>query len=240
MTNPDYTALALTIDRSGSMRPIAQVTQEALEEYLNGQSQLEGKLTVNTVFFDDTIEERAHLADASNVDLTIKPRGMTALYDAIGSTISSFGELLSNLPEDERPERVLVVIATDGAENSSKEYSREQVAEMIKHQQEVYSWKFVFIGANQDAVLTAERLNIARENSLTYAANTAGTRSTISALDGFTASYRSAPRAGAGAVSFSEADRAAAIVQDKPVTSAPSPSVTPKRSRKNVSHSKKN
>lgn len=210
MTNPDYTALVLVIDRSGSMHSIAAATQDALEEYLNGQSQLDGKLTVDTVFFDNKIEERDHLAEAKDVDLSLKPRGATSLLDAIGSKINSFGQALAEMSEEDRPGKVLFVIATDGQENSSTEFTGDDISKMIKTQQDEFSWKFVFIGANQDAVQTAKSMNIAAADSITYDASNLGTQSVVGALRGYTTQYR----AGEKAAAFSDSDRVAAMQSD--------------------------
>jgi len=106
------------------------------------------------------------------------PRGGTPLFDAVGTVIDQLGDELRSLKESERPERVIVVVITDGEENTSTRYSQEQVAGMVKHQQDKYSWNFIFLGANQDAVLTAAKFNIPQQfaasyNSLSAAATSA-------------------------------------------------------------------
>jgi hypothetical protein len=88
------------------------------------------------------------------------PRGYTALLDAIGRSVNETGESLASMPESERPGLVTVMIVTDGGENSSKEFTNQKVREMIEHQTNVYSWKFSFLGANQDAFSTAGGLGI--------------------------------------------------------------------------------
>lgn len=105
-------------------------------------------------------------------------RGGTALLDAVGRTIDNLGVRLSNTPEEERPEHVIFVITTDGEENSSMSYSLQKVREMIAHQQEKYSWQFIFLGANMDAVSEAGKLGI----SAKYAANFAPSRRGVSQM----------------------------------------------------------
>lgn len=102
------------------------------------------------------------------------PRGNTALYDAIGEVTTTLGEHYRDLPEEERPEHVILVIMTDGEENSSKEYRQEQIQKMLKHQQEVYSWKVLFLGANIDAKAAAARMGIKRSTAVNYRATSLG------------------------------------------------------------------
>lgn len=212
MTNSNYTALVLIVDRSGSMHSIAQQTQEALEELVNGQKQEPGKLTIDTVFFDDHYDERAHFVNPkrSKLDLAIRPGGMTALFDAVGRKVTSFGEALEALPEDKRPGTVIVVIATDGDENASKEYENSTVADLIKQQQEDYGWKFTFIGANQDAVLAAQRLNINANDAITFAANALGTQNVMSSVSGYISRSRMGSNEG-----YSQEDRISAVSNDE-------------------------
>jgi hypothetical protein len=90
----------------------------------------------------------------------LEPRGNTALLDAVGRAIVETGERLRALPENERPGLVVFVIVTDGQENSSREYTKARVKEMIEHQQNVYKWQFTYLGANQDAFAEAGGMGI--------------------------------------------------------------------------------
>lgn len=211
MTDNTYTALVLIVDRSGSMRGIASQTQEALEELVNGQKQEPGKLTIDTVFFDDGYDERAIFANPKKekLDLAIRPGGMTALYDAVGRKVRSFGDALEKLSDEKRPGTVIVVIATDGHENSSREFDSKAVAELIKDQQDKYGWKFTFIGANQDAILTAQALNISANDSITFAASAAGTQNVLRSVG----NYISKTRTGED-VTYSAMDREEALAAD--------------------------
>lgn len=204
----DYTALVLIVDRSGSMYSIAKATQDALEEFINGQKALPGKFTVDSVFFDDEYEERAVMVNPKKekLDLSIEPRGMTAMYDAIGKKLNSFSTELSKLDPKRRPSKVLVAIATDGMENASREYRQAAVAALIKEKQDLHGWNFTFLAANQDAVLTAKGLNIGAESAITYNASPAGMSNVIGSLNTYTSSVRSGV-----AASYSAADREAAM-----------------------------
>lgn len=134
---------------------------------------------------------------------------MTALFDAVGSKIDSFGASLGKLSEAERPGKVIFVIATDGMENASSDYNQSRIAELIKHQREVYSWDFTFIGANQDAVLTAQGLNIPEGSAITFAATAGGAENVINSMSTYVAASRKGFAAG-----YSAEDRAAAVDGD--------------------------
>ncbi|WP_166785399.1 vWA domain-containing protein [Cryobacterium sp. TMT2-17-1] len=170
MTDPNYTALLLVIDRSGSMSGIRDDMVGGLTAMLAAQAAEPGLLTVDIVTFDDEIEHTHTLADPSDIAVELDPRGMTALHDAIGIAVTEFGETLRVLPEHARPGTVQVVVVTDGGENSSSEYSADAVRALINRQTESYSWDFVFLGANQDAVLTGAALGFDSASSMTFAA----------------------------------------------------------------------
>ena len=109
-------------------------------------------------------------------------RGLTALYDAIGKTIVEVGARLHNIPEENRPSKVIFVIITDGMDNQSEEFSQQKIAEMVKRQRDEYNWSFLFLGANIDAESTGVSMGIAQGCSATYSANARGTSSVYSAL----------------------------------------------------------
>lgn len=175
MTDQDYSHIALVLDRSGSMAGIASDMDGGVKTFLEDQLKLPGTFTVDVTLFDNKIEKPHD--NAAVADITwplIKPRGGTALYDAVGSTIVSLGEKLAALPEERRPENVIVVIVTDGYENSSVDWSGTKVAELIKEQEEKWNWNFVFLGANIDAFAEGSKFGISKGNSLGYVADSQG------------------------------------------------------------------
>lgn len=93
-------------------------------------------------------------------DLKYNPCGCTAMNDGIGTAIDEVGKWLSDMDESERPSKNLIVIMTDGEENSSKEYTLARVREMIKHQEEVYNWSFAYMGTDLDSLNDAADLGI--------------------------------------------------------------------------------
>jgi Mg-chelatase subunit ChlD len=192
----DYTHICIVLDRSGSMDLILTDTIGGYNTFLNSQKAAPGFATITLRMFANTALPPTYdfmsIRNAPELSLgSYTPSGMTALYDAVGQAIRDTGERLSSMPWEQRPGRVLFVILTDGKENNSKEYTYAQIAEMIKVQAKVYKWEFVFLGANQDAMKTADSLNIARGQTMTFAANSVGTVSVFHSLADKVRSYRS-------------------------------------------------
>jgi len=196
------TFIAVVLDRSGSMAGIAVATIAGFNKFLAEQKALPGEALLTLAQFDDVYEvvhEAKPLQEVPELTAeTFQPRGSTALLDAIGRTINSVGIRLAALPEPERPARVLMLIVTDGHENKSTEFRRQQIQEMVKHQREKYSWEFVYIGANQDALQVATAMNIAPQNAMNYDASAMGTRD---AWVGASSSLRSYRGGGSASVS---------------------------------------
>ena len=189
MTNTDYTALLLIVDRSGSMADIAEDMEGGIRTLLDEQAAQPGRLTVDFVRFDDKYEHVAKLADPAKVKVKISPRGSTALLDAVGRAVTEFGETLAAMPEEERPGTVIVAIVTDGLENASKEWQGFQVKELIEQQQRDYSWVVTYLGANQDAISVAHHIGINPSAALTY--GTADVAAMATSLSGYVTTTRS-------------------------------------------------
>ncbi|MBP5870901.1 vWA domain-containing protein [Streptomyces scabiei] len=172
MTNPDARHIAVILDRSGSMQAVKTDTEGGLAAFLEAQQEAPGQTTVSLYQFDDQYEavyENKPLADVPAFRL--RPRGATALLDAVGRTITTLGEQLDAKPEDERPGEVVVVILTDGHENASREYGLPRIKALITEQQDAYGWKFVFLGADQDAFAAAGGMGIGRATTLSYSSD---------------------------------------------------------------------
>lgn len=205
MTNSDYTAIAVLMDRSGSMRSIQTEAESAINAFIDEQKKLDGKCTVRLSQFDNTYEEVYPSTDINVVSkYSLSPRGMTALTDAIAKTVIDFGDELAVLPEDDRPGTVIVVIVTDGLENSSREYTADAVKALITEQQEKYNWEFVFLAAGQDAIVTGAGYGIGAGSSLTFDANNIGLA--VSAAS----TYSTVTRSGSH-YQFTDSDRDAAV-----------------------------
>jgi len=192
--NNQLTELAFVLDRSGSMGSIAAAAIEGFNFFLAEQKATPGQARLTLVLFDDE-----YLVPAQSLPVievlplnhhTYVPRNSTALLDAIGRTIDELGARLAAQPEAQRPGQVIVAILTDGLENASTHYTWRDVAARIRHQTNVYQWEFLFLGANQDAIATAARLNIVAENAATYHADAVGQQSGSAAISRKTASRR--------------------------------------------------
>lgn len=155
MTDDNYTHLALVVDRSGSMADIADEVNGAITALLKEQAEQPGTIKVDVATFDSTVEfVHTDVAPADVAENLVDPRGMTALNDAIGLTIKRMGNKFQTMPEDQRPGHVIIVIATDGMENSSREYAASQIKQMVEEQTSKYQWTFVYLAANVDAFAT--------------------------------------------------------------------------------------
>jgi len=146
---------------------------------LEKQKKEPGEAVITTVLFDDKYEllhDRINLRGIAPItDKEYYVRGNTALLDAVGKTINKIGNVQKHTAEDERTEHVMIVITTDGMENASREYSYDKVRQMIEHQKSKYGWEFIFLGANIDAVSTAERFGISKDRATNYNADSEGT-----------------------------------------------------------------
>lgn len=165
----DLTDITLVIDRSGSMHFCQQEAQNGVNCFIEEQKKGQGEAVLTLVQFDteyDLVHRAKPISEVPHY--TLEPRGMTALLDAVGRAINETGERLSNMLEEQRPGLVVFVIVTDGLENSSHEFTKQQIKEIITHQQDQYQWQFTYLGANQDAFREARGIGISSQSSATY------------------------------------------------------------------------
>lgn len=190
----NLTAIAVIIDASGSMHSLTHDTIGSFNQFLTEQKAVPGEAIFSLCTFNDSYHLVHDFVTLSNVsELTIKtysPSGGTALLDAMGTTIDNLGAKLAALPEEERASKVIVLVITDGHENASSRYTREQIREKVSHQQEKYSWSFVFLGANIDAFTAGTSMGFTRSNSVNYQATAAGTKVAYNAISSSMTSYR--------------------------------------------------
>jgi uncharacterized protein YegL len=194
MTKENLTSIVVVIDRSGSMAGLTTDTVGGYNNFLEQQKQVEGSAELTLCLFNTDyhlVYDSSPLTSIPNLDAkTYSPNGGTALLDALGSTIDTVGAKLAARDESERPSKVIVLVITDGQENSSKRFKKEQIKEKISHQREVYNWEFVFMGANIDAVDEGTSLGISAKNSLNYTASAAGTAKLYGTVSQSMSSYR--------------------------------------------------
>ena len=160
----DLTDITMVIDRSGSMQSIRTDAEGGINSFIEQQKQEPGEANVTLVQFDTKYEFVHSGVNIKQVPpFTLMPRGSTALLDAVGRAINETGSRLAEMEESQRPGLVVFVIVTDGEENSSREFTREQIKTMVEHQQSVYNWKFTFLAANQDAFAEGASMGVAMD-----------------------------------------------------------------------------
>ena len=180
ITTKNVTELVFILDRSGSMAGLEADTIGGFNSLINKQKKEEGEAIISTVLFDDKQEVIHDRVPLSRIEpMTEKQyyvRGCTALLDAIGGAIHHIGNVHKYAREEDRPEKTLFVITTDGMENASRKYSYEKLKAMIERQKEKYGWEFIFLGANIDAAKEAARFGIDEDRAVNYNADREGTQ----------------------------------------------------------------
>lgn len=163
------TELVFILDKSGSMSGLETDTIGGYNSMLAKQQAVEGECRITTVLFDNNYEllhDRIDIRAVSPIsEKEYQIGGSTALLDAIGRTIHKIGNAQKHTANEYRAEKVMLVIITDGEENSSREYSAKRIKQMIERQKSRYEWEFIFLGANIDAVETAGRFGISADRA---------------------------------------------------------------------------
>ena len=180
------TEIVFILDRSGSMGGLEADTIGGYNSLMERQKKEDGEVIISTVLFDDVCEV---LHDRVSLD-KIQPmtdreyyvRGCTALLDAIGGAIHHIGNVHKYAREEDRPEKTLFIITTDGQENSSRRYSYSKVKHMVERQKEKFGWEFLFLGANIDAIAEAGRFGIKADRAVNYHCDSVGTAVNFKAL----------------------------------------------------------
>jgi hypothetical protein len=211
MTDNDLTHIYFLLDRSGSMESIREQTVAGFDAFIAEQRNAPGRCRVTLAQFDNEYQEvYTDLPIAEIGGLVLEPRGSTALLDSIGRLITTAGGRLTSLPEDQRPGTVIVGIMTDGHENASHEYRYADVKALIERQTDEFSWQFLYMGADQDAIEVGTRLGVDADHSLTYARDNVGPA--MMAMSDSVRTYREARSAG---VAPQEARRRSRYTEDQ-------------------------
>ena len=198
----NLTELVFILDRSGSMAGLEKDTIGGFNAMIEKQKAEAGEAFISTVLFDndtEVIHDRVALNAVPK--LTEKEyfvRGCTALLDAVGGAIHHIGNVHKYAREEDRPEKTLFVITTDGMENASRRYSYEKVRAMITRQKEKYGWEFLFLGANIDAAREAARFGIGADCAANYHADAVGTGVIYEAVCDTVRDFRASRPVGAG------------------------------------------
>jgi hypothetical protein len=189
----DFMDVSILLDGSGSMQPLLYDTIGGFNRFLEEQK----KLPVHVAFTLVVFNHNYHLiyggipikAATPLTDQNYCPGGTTALLDAVGRLIDETGERLKAMPENERPGKVLIVIITDGQENTSRRFCRQDIFDRINRQQDVYKWDFVFMGANQDSFAEAGAIGLRAGNVINCSATANGVRNQYGMLAAQTYPY---------------------------------------------------
>lgn len=191
----NVTELVFILDKSGSMAGLETDTIGGYNAMLKKQQQAEGEAIVTTVLFNhdyELLHDRINIrgiAPITGEDYEVG--GTTALLDSIGFTIQKIVNVQKRTSEDERAEKVLFVITTDGMENASREFTADKIKKMVQHQKEKYGWEFLFLGANIDAISTAARFGIDEDFAVDYHADQVGTQLNYEAVNEAVVNLRS-------------------------------------------------
>lgn len=217
------TELVFILDRSGSMSGLEADTIGGFNSLITKQKKEEGEAVVSTILFDDCYEvlhDRVQLEKVEPMnDKQYYVRGCTALLDAIGEAVNHIANVHKYAREEDRPEKTMFIITTDGCENASRTYTYKMVKAMVEKQQEKYGWEFLFLGANIDAIQTAGQFGIRASRAVDYCGDVAGTELNFSVLNDTIREFRACPVAEA-CVSLDSGEWKAKIRADHAARSA--------------------
>lgn len=192
------TELVFILDRSGSMTGLESDTIGGFNGMIEKQRDEAGEVLVSTVLFDDISEVLYDRVDIREIHpMTEKEyfvRGCTALLDAVGGAIKHIKTVRKEMPKEERPEKTIFIITTDGMENASQRYSYDKVKKMIEKRQ-AKNWEFIFLGANMDAVAEAGRMGIKASRTANFVCDSIGTALNYQVLNETVRGMRSAESA---------------------------------------------
>jgi uncharacterized protein YegL len=160
------------LDKSGSMQSMRAEVTTGFNKFVQEQKTLNNDIKLTLILFDNldyVIHDRIDINEIPQLNQSVYvPQGMTAYFDALGRAIDNTGVRLKNTPEDEKPEKVIVMVFTDGEENSSVVYDGKKLKGMIEHQEEIYDWSFMFFGSKIDALVSSEEIGIKNYSNVEF------------------------------------------------------------------------
>ena len=191
----NITEVVFIMDKSGSMHGLEADTIGGFNSLIEKQKQTEGKVLISAVLFNqdvNTIYDRIALDKIKTMtDKEYYVGGSTALLDAVGDTINHITAMQKSADKSDCPDKTLIVIMTDGMENSSKEYSYTKIKQMIAAKKELNNWEFLFLGANIDAPQEASRFGISPKRAVKYHNDSKGVKKNFDVVSEAVTAYRS-------------------------------------------------
>ena len=185
----NYTHLILVLDASGSMLHLQDATIEGINSLVEKQQAEPGELTTALYTFNQGVREVQKFETLNRMNYC--PSGSTALLDAVCIAIHNEGKTLAAKKEADRPDKVVVVVDTDGEENASSRYKLEDLQALVEQQKAQYNWQFVFLGANIDAFAEGSKYGFALNSTMQYDPTANGVFTKYAAVMTSVASYRS-------------------------------------------------
>ena len=211
------TEVVFILDRSGSMGGLESDTIGGFNSMLKKQQEEEGEAIFSTVLFDDQVEilhDRIKIGDVRPItNKEYNVRGCTALLDALGGTIRHIKDVQKALDKEERPEKTLIIVTTDGLENASKKFTFDKVRKLVEKQREKHGWEFLFLGANMDAIQVAGQFGIDSKRVANFHCDSVGTKLNYDVLSRVVSCSRMAGSADAMHAAF-EADEILAPIHE--------------------------
>lgn len=190
------TEVVFILDKSGSMSGLEADTIGGFNSMIEKQKKEDGEAIISTVLFSDENDVIYDRVDVNKVepmnDKQYSVGGCTALLDAIGGAIHHIGNVHKYAREEDRPEKTLFIITTDGMENASRKYNYNKIKSMVERQKEKYGWEFLFLGANIDAIEVAGKFGIGVDRALNYNCDKEGTALNFDVLSKTVAMVRKA------------------------------------------------
>lgn len=188
------TAILSICDRSGSMASIIDDAIGGLNFFIEEQKKEEGEASLTLVLFDDQYDEifvDTPIKDVPEITRSVySPRGSTALLDAIGKGVTSLERKLDAMPEDERPEVIIVSVLTDGQENASREFNLQGIKSLIEEKRTKHNWVFMFLGAGEDSLKDAGSYGFAANMTSKFDATGIGAKAAYRSVSSMSSGMR--------------------------------------------------
>ena len=194
----NLTEVVFILDRSGSMAGLESDTIGGFNSMLEKQKKEEGEAYISTILFNNhshVLHDRVEIEKIKPMDENqYYVGGGTALLDALGYAIHHIGNVHRYAREEDRPEKTMFIIMTDGEENASGRYTYDDVKRMVERQKKEYDWEFLFLGANIDAIKAASRFGIGANRAVNFECDSKGTQLNYETVSKVVSGYRTCSR----------------------------------------------